>query len=166
MRNIDMILQNEKDNEVFRKIINEITRVEGVDYWTSDMVFELLKSVLKPLLALRDKELLIDPNILKNIKSYDDLKNAKKAVFDINLLMRYLDFQVIINLIYMLDRVYGNNDFKAVVDIKNVMIKRYGIDLASKTEPKYMDLDLEKRKYNEKALAPLVDVLERNFGNL
>lgn len=172
-------------NELLKSLINIMT---GDNAWVSDMMIAFMSALLEPLILLRDLNMTVDFDKLKNIHSLKDLKLCEKSNFNISMLLNYMNYQAAIDLLYMMRDLFNDNEFVNLVKLhenyagfRNLtgtllgqlerMLRNANVDIDTASNPDYSKIDPEVQRHNTKAVAGWVEALtvfgsEKYYGNV
>lgn len=168
---------------------NLIDIMKGDNKWVSDMAIAFLEAILLPLVLLRDMNLIVDPADLQDIQTYSDFKNKDIKLFNITTLLQYLNFQAAIDLYYMMNRMFKDQEFvrhvKQIEEYSNLKkslkenitdrlmrnLIGHNIDVSSLVEPDYSKIPADTKKNHPKATEDWINALEifgseKYYGNI
>ncbi len=157
---------------------NLIDIMKGDNKWVSDMAIAFLEAMLIPLVLMRDLKIVINPAELASVSTFKDLEAKEKFEFNITSLLKYLNFQAAIDLYYMMNRLYKDDEFIRAIkthDSYSSLQKGYAenftdrlgrnltthnIDIASVVAPIYAKLPSDIKKNHPKATEDWINALE------
>ena len=173
--------------ELLKSLINIMT---GDNAWVTDMNLAYMGAILQPLILLRDLNMMVEPSKLRNINSFADLSSnkIKKVNFTLSVLLKYMNYQAAIDLLYMTRRLFDDNEFvrqvrlldeyaklktlrETIISQLEMNLRNANIDIDMSSEPDYSKIDPEIQKHNIKAITTWVDSLtvfasEKFYGNV
>jgi len=169
-------------NETLTNLIDIMT---GDNSWVSDMATELMQGLLFPLVVLRDFNLFIKAEDIKNIEKLADFRNYDKHDFTLTQLYGYMEYQAIIDLIYAFRKLLQEDEFiemlrnhpahkslwtrekykQSYLDELALFMQRNGVDVSNEfKKPIYNEYGEDTKKAMKYGITPWTKALS-TFGN-
>ncbi len=165
--------------ELAEAIMKIVKDVKGDNSWLSMMTEAFLLSTLPALVLMRDLKIVINPAELASVSTFKDLEAKEKFEFNITSLLKYLNFQAAIDLYYMMNRLYKDDEFIRAIKthdsysalkedrVSDVITGRlgrnlviHGIDVVNETNINYAKLPPDIKKNHPKATEDLIKILK------
>jgi len=104
--------------DIARVLQNYYWNITNNNYWMSDRMSNYIIAILIPLVLLRDLDLLVSAEDLKEVHTLEDLKAIGGSKFDLEILHGYLDYQVDIKLFKKIEKFLSDQNFTDLISMQ------------------------------------------------